>query len=235
MPPVSMNFGPQNCGAVPRTSVQDQGAGKMFEDYSDFPMGSDFLSSRSITTRTVRSWPQIGAAATWLLQRIFLRPSPQQRSPIGDFLHCRDGPPQAPHLSRDSQSRPRERLARSTYGSGSGYCPQRSQPIASILTVTAATRTISQHRNRKPICRSASFLQPQTNSGPPRYQPRARVEAHDNVVILRFSTSMISLLGKLGHDRILFGLSAIAVCLIKPRGEGGRIPIPVRSMLNGGH
>jgi hypothetical protein len=40
--PVSMNFGPQNCGAVPRTSVQDQGAARMIEDYHDFPMGSDF-------------------------------------------------------------------------------------------------------------------------------------------------------------------------------------------------
>jgi hypothetical protein len=39
---VSMNFGPQNCGAVPRTSVQDQGAARMIEDYYDFPMGSDF-------------------------------------------------------------------------------------------------------------------------------------------------------------------------------------------------
>jgi len=26
--PVSKNFGPQNCGAVPRTSVQDQGAAR---------------------------------------------------------------------------------------------------------------------------------------------------------------------------------------------------------------
>ena len=50
-------------------------------------------------------------------------------------------------------------------------------------------------------------------------------------MVLRFSTRVISLLGKLGHDRTLFGLSAIAVCLIKPRGEGGRIPIPVRICL----
>jgi len=33
---------PQNCGAVPQTSVQDQGAARMIEDYYDFPTGSDF-------------------------------------------------------------------------------------------------------------------------------------------------------------------------------------------------
>ena len=32
---------PQNCGAVPQTSVQDQGAARMIEDYYDFPRGSD--------------------------------------------------------------------------------------------------------------------------------------------------------------------------------------------------
>jgi hypothetical protein len=36
MAPVSMNFGPQNCGAVPRTCVQEQGAARMIEDYYDF-------------------------------------------------------------------------------------------------------------------------------------------------------------------------------------------------------
>jgi hypothetical protein len=36
MASVSMHFGPQNCGAVPRTSVQDQGAARMIEDYYDF-------------------------------------------------------------------------------------------------------------------------------------------------------------------------------------------------------
>jgi hypothetical protein len=41
MASVSMNFGPQNCGAVPRTSVEDQGAARMIEDYV-FPMGSNF-------------------------------------------------------------------------------------------------------------------------------------------------------------------------------------------------
>ena len=46
MAPVSMNFGPQNS---PRTSVEDQSAARMIEDYYDFPTGSDFLSSRSIT------------------------------------------------------------------------------------------------------------------------------------------------------------------------------------------
>jgi hypothetical protein len=42
MAPVSMNFGPQNCGAVPQTSVEDQDAARMIEDYYDFPIGSDF-------------------------------------------------------------------------------------------------------------------------------------------------------------------------------------------------
>jgi len=41
MAPVSMNFGPQKRGAVPRTSVQDQGAARMIEDYYDFAMDSD--------------------------------------------------------------------------------------------------------------------------------------------------------------------------------------------------
>src|SRR6516162_2588859 len=35
-------FRTANCGAVPRTSVQDQGAARMIEDYYDFPTGSDF-------------------------------------------------------------------------------------------------------------------------------------------------------------------------------------------------
>src|SRR5215467_6966975 len=48
MAPVSTNFGPQNCGAVPRTSVQDQGAARMIQDYYDFSTGFDFCS-RSIT------------------------------------------------------------------------------------------------------------------------------------------------------------------------------------------
>jgi hypothetical protein len=42
MAPVSMNFGPQNCGAVPRTSADDQVVARMIEDYYDYPMGSDF-------------------------------------------------------------------------------------------------------------------------------------------------------------------------------------------------
>jgi hypothetical protein len=37
MASVSMNFGPQDGGAVPRTSVEDQGAARMIEDYYDFP------------------------------------------------------------------------------------------------------------------------------------------------------------------------------------------------------
>jgi hypothetical protein len=35
-------FGPKSCGAVPRTSLQDQGAARKIEDYYDFPMGLDF-------------------------------------------------------------------------------------------------------------------------------------------------------------------------------------------------
>jgi hypothetical protein len=34
-------FRTANCGAVPRTSVQDQGAARMIEDYYDFAMDSD--------------------------------------------------------------------------------------------------------------------------------------------------------------------------------------------------
>ena len=52
MASVSMNFGPQNCGAVPRTSVQDQGAARMIEDYYDFPTGSDFWAVGQSPTRT---------------------------------------------------------------------------------------------------------------------------------------------------------------------------------------
>ena len=35
-------FRTANCGAVPRTSVEDRGAARMIEDYYDFPTGSDF-------------------------------------------------------------------------------------------------------------------------------------------------------------------------------------------------
>jgi len=65
MVPVSMNFGPQNCGAVPRTSVEDQGAARMIEDYYDFQRV--LIYEQSVNHRRgPRSWPQIGAAATWL-------------------------------------------------------------------------------------------------------------------------------------------------------------------------
>ena len=37
-----MNFGPQNLRRGSQTSVQDQDAARMIEDYYDFPMGSDF-------------------------------------------------------------------------------------------------------------------------------------------------------------------------------------------------
>ena len=51
MAPVSMNFGPQNCGALSRTSVEDQGAARMIEDYYDFPTGSIFEQSVNQPTR----------------------------------------------------------------------------------------------------------------------------------------------------------------------------------------
>ena len=66
MAPVSMNFGPQNCGAVPRTSVDDQGAARMIEDYYDFPTGSDYCR-RCFGSK--RGWPGAGARpklACWL-------------------------------------------------------------------------------------------------------------------------------------------------------------------------
>ena len=68
MAPVSKNFGPQNCGAVPRTSLQDQGAARMIEDYDDFQRVLIFEQSVN-DRRGPRSWPQIGAAAMWLLLR----------------------------------------------------------------------------------------------------------------------------------------------------------------------
>src|SRR5215472_11391920 len=61
-----MNFGPQNCGAVPRTSVQDQSAARMIEDITIFQRVLIFEQSVN-HRRGPRSWPQIGAAATWLL------------------------------------------------------------------------------------------------------------------------------------------------------------------------
>jgi hypothetical protein len=45
MAPESMNFGPQNCGEVPRTSVEDQGAATMIEDYYDFPPALENLAA----------------------------------------------------------------------------------------------------------------------------------------------------------------------------------------------
>src|SRR5215470_13316656 len=59
MAPVSMNFGPQNCGAVPRTSAHDQGVAGMIEDYYDFPMGSNSSAVGQSPTRTAM------AAANW--------------------------------------------------------------------------------------------------------------------------------------------------------------------------
>jgi hypothetical protein len=52
MAPVSKNFGPQNCGAVPRTSVQDQGAARMIEDYYDFQRVLILEQSVKSPTRT---------------------------------------------------------------------------------------------------------------------------------------------------------------------------------------
>ena len=57
MASVSMNFGPQNCGAVPRTSVQDQGAARMIEDYYNFQWVLIFEQSVN-HRRGPRSWPQ---------------------------------------------------------------------------------------------------------------------------------------------------------------------------------
>jgi hypothetical protein len=59
--------GSQNCGAVPWTSVEDQGAATMIEDYYDFQWVLIFEQSVN-HRRGPRSWPQIGAAATWLLR-----------------------------------------------------------------------------------------------------------------------------------------------------------------------
>src|SRR5215467_3358661 len=58
MAPLSINFGPQNCGAVPRTSVQDQGAARMIEEYYDFH-GVLILEQSVNHRRGPRSWPQI--------------------------------------------------------------------------------------------------------------------------------------------------------------------------------
>jgi hypothetical protein len=59
MASVSKNFGPQNCGAVPRTSVQDQGAARMIEDYYIFQRVLIFEQSVN-HRRGPRSWSQIG-------------------------------------------------------------------------------------------------------------------------------------------------------------------------------
>ena len=53
MAPVSKNFGPQNCGAVPRMSVEDQGAARMIEDYYDFPAATWLLAGPSGHSRLV--------------------------------------------------------------------------------------------------------------------------------------------------------------------------------------
>ena len=42
MAPVSMKFGTAKLRRGSPTSVEDQGAARMNEDYYDFPMGSDF-------------------------------------------------------------------------------------------------------------------------------------------------------------------------------------------------
>jgi len=62
---VSMNFGPQNCGAVPRTSVEDQGATRVIEDFTIFQWVLIFEQSVN-HRRGPRSWPQIGAARALL-------------------------------------------------------------------------------------------------------------------------------------------------------------------------
>jgi C4-dicarboxylate-specific signal transduction histidine kinase len=66
MASVSMNFGPQDGGAVPRTSVEDQGCGEDDRRLLRFP--NVLMFEQSVNHRRgPRSWPQIGAAATWLL------------------------------------------------------------------------------------------------------------------------------------------------------------------------
>jgi hypothetical protein len=47
---------------------KDQGAARMIEDYYDFQWVLMFEQSVN-HRRGPRSWPQIGAAATWLLKR----------------------------------------------------------------------------------------------------------------------------------------------------------------------
>src|SRR5215469_6829444 len=64
MASVSMNFGPQNCGAVRRTSVQDQGAARISKIITIFQWVLIFEQSVN-HPRGPRWWPQIGAAATW--------------------------------------------------------------------------------------------------------------------------------------------------------------------------
>ena len=66
MAPVSMNFGPQNRGAVPRMSVRDKGAARRSNIILIFQRVLIFEQSVN-HRRGPRSWPQIGAAATWLL------------------------------------------------------------------------------------------------------------------------------------------------------------------------
>jgi len=65
MAPMSMNFRPQNCGAVLRTSAHDQERRGLLQ----FSNGFRVLSSWSITPRRPRWWAQIGAVATRLLRR----------------------------------------------------------------------------------------------------------------------------------------------------------------------
>jgi len=90
MAPVSMNFGPQNCGAVHRTSVQDQGAATMSKIITIFQRVLIFEQSIN-HRRGLRSWPQIGAAATWLfaLRRLAERLNATERATLqGGLANC---------------------------------------------------------------------------------------------------------------------------------------------------
>jgi hypothetical protein len=62
-----MNFGPQNCGAVLRTSAHDQVRRGRSKIITFFQWVLVFAQSVNHARRP-RWWPQIGAAATWLCQ-----------------------------------------------------------------------------------------------------------------------------------------------------------------------
>ena len=66
MAPVSINFGAQNCGAVPRPLSRTRVRPGWSKIIKIFQWALIFEQSVN-HKRGPRSWPQIGAAATWLL------------------------------------------------------------------------------------------------------------------------------------------------------------------------